>query len=219
MTAEEEMQQSMEALEMAKMRLDNLSKQAEMLQMSLNEHARAVETLKAVRGAKEGTEIMMPVGAGAFIPARTTGAKWAIVGIGAGVALEKSYEDAVATLEKDSAEIELQERKLVQEIKNIEKQAAFLNQRIQQLSQGSPSQEQGESCNCGQHDQSQEKCDCGHDHKSDNGHPEKCDCAHAEDRHGHEHKEERASSSPPAPHAEESAKKRSSRKKKSDKGD
>jgi len=142
MGADEELSQSMEALEMAKLRLENMSKEAEILQMSLNEHIRALETLKAYAKVGEGKDILVPIGAGTFLPARSTGAGSALVSIGVGLTVEKKLDEAVEALEKSAGEVELEERKLLQEMKNLEKQAQLLSQRVQQLSQGGPAQEE-----------------------------------------------------------------------------
>jgi len=133
---EEELSQSMEALEMAKQRLESMSKEAEILQMSLNEHIRALETLKAYARAGEGDEILIPVGAGTFLPAKSSGAGWALVSIGTGLTAEKKLDEAVAALEKSAGDVELEERKLIQNMKNLEKQAQLLSQRVQTLSEG-----------------------------------------------------------------------------------
>jgi prefoldin alpha subunit len=143
MADEEELSQSMEALEMAKARLENMSKEAEILQMSLNEHIRAVETLKSYSKLEDGKEMLIPVGAGAFLPARSSGAGWALVSIGTGLTVEKNLDGAVEALEKSAAEIELEERKLIQAMKNLEKQAQLLSERVQSLSQGGPAEPEG----------------------------------------------------------------------------
>ena len=140
MGADEELSQSMEALEMAKMRLENMSKEAEILQMSLNEHIRALETLKAYSKVGEGKDILVPIGAGTFLPARSTGGGNALVSIGVGLTVEKKLDEAIEALEKSAGEVELEERKLLQEMKNLEKQAQLLSQRVQSLSQGGPSE-------------------------------------------------------------------------------
>jgi prefoldin alpha subunit len=133
---EEELSRSMEELEMAKSRLENLSKEAELLQMSLNEHMRAVATIRSFINLPEGRDVLVPVGAGAFIPARSAGKGWALVSIGAGVTHEKNFDEAIAALEKQAAQIELEERKILQEMRAIEKQANALNQKVQMISQG-----------------------------------------------------------------------------------
>ncbi|MBM4249848.1 MAG: prefoldin subunit alpha [Euryarchaeota archaeon] len=140
---ERELSQTMEALEMAKLQLEAMSKEAEILQMSLNEHIRALETLKAYRTAGDGKELLIPVGAGTFLPARSTGNGKALVSIGAGLSVEKPFEEAIAALEKAAGEVELEERKLVQNMKNLEKQAQLLSQRAQALSQAGPEGEEG----------------------------------------------------------------------------
>jgi prefoldin alpha subunit len=136
MGEEEELSQSMEELEMAKARLEHMTKEAELLQMSLNEHLRAVATIRSFIDLPEGKDVLVPIGAGAFIPARSAGTGWAMLNIGAGVSQEKKYDDAISALEKAAAEIELEERKLLQEMRGIEKQANMLNHRIQSISQG-----------------------------------------------------------------------------------
>jgi prefoldin alpha subunit len=140
MGEQEELSQSMEALEMAKARLETMSKEAEILQMSLNEHVRALETLKAYGKLGEDKEILIPIGAGTFLPAKSTGAGWALVSIGTGLTSEKKLDEAIDALEKSAGEIELEERKLIQGIKNLEKQAQLLSQRIQAMSEGAPAQ-------------------------------------------------------------------------------
>jgi prefoldin alpha subunit len=126
----------MEALEMARLRLENMSKEAEIIQMSLNEHIRAIETIKAYATAGDGKEILIPVGAGAFLPARSSGQDWAIVNIGTGVSSERKLDEAVTALEKSAEEIEAEGRKLTQNMRNLEKQASMLNQKVQELSAG-----------------------------------------------------------------------------------
>jgi len=133
---EEALSQSMEELEVARARLEALSKEAELLQISFNEHMRAIATIRAVLQLPEGREVLVPIGAGAFLPARTTGANWALVSLGAGVSQEKKFDEAVAALEKQAAEIELEERKILQQMRGIEAHANDLNQRIQTMSQG-----------------------------------------------------------------------------------
>ena len=71
MGEEEELSQSMEELEMAKARLEHMTKEAELLQMSLNEHLRAVATIRSFIDLPEGKDVLVPIGAGAFIPARS----------------------------------------------------------------------------------------------------------------------------------------------------
>jgi len=135
---EEELSQTMEELEIAKARLENMSKEAELLQMSLNEHMRAIATVRSFINLPEGRDVLVPIGAGAFLPARSTGTGWALISLGSGVTQEKKYDEAIAALEKQAAEIELEERKILQEMRNIEKQANILNQRVQAMSQGPP---------------------------------------------------------------------------------
>ncbi len=104
---ERDLRQAMLVLESYKEQLEALYQQMTMLQTSLEESVRARETLKAFKDAKEGDEVLVPVGASVFITAKVTDKKDAIVGIGNKISIEKEIPEAEEFM--SSIVIELQE--------------------------------------------------------------------------------------------------------------
>ena len=81
-------------LESYKNQLDALGRQINLLQTSLEESVRAMETLKSFKEAKEGDEILVPIGASIFVTAKVTDCKNAVVGIGSKVSVDKELGEA-----------------------------------------------------------------------------------------------------------------------------
>ncbi len=104
---DEELRQAMAVLDSYRAQLDALTNQAQMLQMSFEDTTRARETLKSIKDAKAGDEILIPIGASSFIPAVVSEKKSAFVGIGNKLTAEKSLEESIIVMDegiKDLAE-------------------------------------------------------------------------------------------------------------------
>ena len=67
-----ELRQAIAVMESYKERVEALSRQVQVLRVSLDEVNMASEALKAFKDAKEGDEILVPVGASTFIPVKVT---------------------------------------------------------------------------------------------------------------------------------------------------
>lgn len=91
---EKDLRQAMLVLESYKNQLDALGRQINLLQTSLEESVRAMETLKSFKEAKEGDEILVPIGASIFVTAKVTDCKNAVVGIGSKVSVDKELGEA-----------------------------------------------------------------------------------------------------------------------------
>lgn len=94
-------------LESYREQLDTLRRQITLVQSSLEESVRARETINKFKDAEEGDEIFVPIGASVFVPAKVTGKKQAIVGVGSRVSVEKRLQDTEDYV--NSLVIELQE--------------------------------------------------------------------------------------------------------------
>jgi prefoldin alpha subunit len=81
-------------LETAKAQLEGLMKQQELIQLAVDEHVRARETVRQIMKSAPGEEILVPLGADSYIHAKVSDNKDAVVGIGSGVSLRKSPEEA-----------------------------------------------------------------------------------------------------------------------------
>lgn len=129
---EQELRQAMSTLEMFRAQLESIAENQQLIQISLEELGRARETLNQFQNAKEGDELLVPIGGNSFVFAKVATNSKAIVGIGTGISVEKSMDEAIKTMDDRSKELldtmnKLNDRRLA-----IEEQANVLSQAVQQ---------------------------------------------------------------------------------------
>lgn len=129
---EQELRQAMSVLEVYRAQLQSIAENMQLIQMSLEELARARETLVKYKEAAEGSEILVPIGGNSFVLAQVASNSKAIVGIGTGISVEKSMDEAVQTMEARSNELTDSMRKLSERRGALEAQASQLSQAVQQ---------------------------------------------------------------------------------------
>ncbi len=66
----------------------------------------AIQTLEGTKGKASDTETLIPIGSGSFVKAKLVDAQNVIIGVGAGVCIEKSIEDSMKDLRVRSSELE-----------------------------------------------------------------------------------------------------------------
>jgi len=129
---EQELRQAMSTLELFRAQLESIAENQQLIQISLEELGRARETLNQFQKAKEGDELLVPIGGNSFVFAKVATNAKAIVGIGTGISVEKSMDEAIKTMDDRSKELldtmnKLNDRRLA-----IEEQANVLSQAVQQ---------------------------------------------------------------------------------------
>ncbi|NLT38102.1 MAG: prefoldin subunit alpha [Methanomassiliicoccus sp.] len=129
---EQELRQAMSTLELFRAQLESIAENQQLIQLSLEELGRARETLNQFQNAKEGDELLVPIGGNSFVFAKVATNAKAIVGIGTGISVEKSMDEAIKTMDDRSKELldtmnKLNDRRLA-----IEEQANVLSQAVQQ---------------------------------------------------------------------------------------
>ena len=132
MMNDDEFRQALSMLDIYKSQLDALANQAQIFQMSFEEALRGRETMKAFLGAKDGDEILVPVGASSFVFAKASGNGKALVGIGNRMSAEKSLDDAVKHLDESVKEISEAMKKIGETITETETNARNLSMVVQQ---------------------------------------------------------------------------------------
>jgi prefoldin alpha subunit len=84
----------------------------------------ATKTLESVKDEKKGTEILVPVGAGALLKVEITDVEKTVFGVGAGVCIDKSIESSIKDLNERQEELEKlsnsQQQQLAQLLTRIE---------------------------------------------------------------------------------------------------
>lgn len=129
---DDELRQALTVLDTYKMQLDALGGQAQILQMSLEETLRARDTLAAMDKAKEGDEVLIPIGSSSFVPAKVTGNRNAVVGIGNRISVEKDFKDAFEYMSANAEEINAALKKATEAIREINNAANELSVAVQQ---------------------------------------------------------------------------------------
>jgi prefoldin alpha subunit len=127
---EAELRQAISTLEIFRAQLESINQNQQLVQISLEELGRAKETFVQYRKAKEGDELLVPVGGNSFVFAKVATNAKAIVGIGTGVSVEKSMEDAIKIMDDRAAELMDSMKKLADRRMVIEEQAATLSQAV-----------------------------------------------------------------------------------------
>lgn len=128
---EEELQSSIRTLEFYRLQLENFDKHYEFLAMTINEHNRAKETMKAYKELEEGLETLIPIGASSFLFAKTSAPDRAMVGIGADVVVDTNMDDAIAKLEDRIKEVEDAMKSLSERYQEVAGKASELTAKIQ----------------------------------------------------------------------------------------
>jgi len=107
---------------------ESVAQQMNMVQLTIKDVETALTTITALKDETPGKEMLVPIGFSSFVNATLASTDKVVIGIGAGVSVEKKTDDAKAFLEKRKDELtkyneKLNEAisKLAQEIQNIEK--------------------------------------------------------------------------------------------------
>ena len=124
-----------------------LSQQVNMLQITIRDVETALTTVDALKDETADKETLVPIGFGSFVNATLKNPDKIVVGVGAGMSVEKNVGDAKALLDKRKEELtkyhdKLNENltKFAQELQNIQ---AIMQQQAQlhQAAQGQQPQQ------------------------------------------------------------------------------
>ncbi len=131
--AEADLQNMMGVLQQTREQLEQVRTQTELLRISLDEHRTAIESLEAYKGIEQGHEVLVPVGANAFVPATSTGAKTAVTELGAGVSASLPIDAAVEKLKVRMEKIEASRKRMLETGAKLEQSMEALDQQVQAL--------------------------------------------------------------------------------------
>ena len=99
MPSEQQLREDYTMLETAKAQLDGLMRQQQLIQLAVDEHVRARETVKQLVKGATGDEVLVPLGADSYIHSQISETKDVIVGVGSGVSIKRSPEEAEKILD------------------------------------------------------------------------------------------------------------------------
>lgn len=120
-------------LQQTREQLDQLNTQGELLRISLEEHRTAIDTLDAYKDVKEGQEVLVPVGANAYVFASSASTKAAITELGAGLSAAMPIGVAVEKLQKRIEKIDGSRKKVLEGAARLEQSVASIETQVQSL--------------------------------------------------------------------------------------
>ena len=103
---EEEIRRALAELQALRELAESMRSRINVVESLINELKATGEAIKAIRDVGENATILVPVGGDSFIRAKVEDMSKVLVGVGAGVVLEKDVEDALNYLGERVAELE-----------------------------------------------------------------------------------------------------------------
>ena len=128
---DDELRQMLALMETYKNRVEALTRQAQVLRSTLDEVNMANTSIKALIDAKEGDEILVPIGASSFMNVKVTSNKNIVVGIGSGISAEKTPEDASKFMEANAAELSEALKKTVDAVQEVQQALTTVSEAVQ----------------------------------------------------------------------------------------
>lgn len=128
---DDELRQMIALMENYRTRTEALSRQVQVLRSTLDELNLANESIKALMDAKEGDEIMIPIGASSFMTVKVSSKKDIVTGIGSGISVEKSPEDASKFMDANVAEVTEALKKTVDALQEVQQALTTVSEAVQ----------------------------------------------------------------------------------------
>lgn len=124
-------------------RAGELQTRLNMLNAFSNEVQLARATLDGLKEEKSGTQVLLPVGGGSFVKAVIDDPEKVLVGVGAGVTIEKDRTKAVESLQEQQDQLESARQALqqqtVQVVQRMSEIRAQVNDLYRRISEGTQS--------------------------------------------------------------------------------
>jgi prefoldin alpha subunit len=107
--------------------------QLQYLQSTLADYQRTKITVEQLNVVDENSEILIPVGAGTFVNGSLKNTSNVLIGVGAGIVIEKTVDEAVIKLEERIKRIQENLEKMVSLGQKIQSDAEELSHKTQQM--------------------------------------------------------------------------------------
>ena len=120
--AEEEIQKLFLAYQQYQAQAEALVRQISLAQLTMEGLDRAATAVDAMEKSQEGQEMLVPIGSGSLIHARLASSAKVILGVGAGVSIEKNTSEAKEALLARKGEISESSRKLNEALSKIDQE-------------------------------------------------------------------------------------------------
>ena len=110
-----------------------LSEQLKFMEAAKAEARSSIEALEALAATEGEAAVLLPLGVGVTVKATLHDTKNTLVGIGAGVSVEKSTEEAIAFLKDRITEMDASGKRLTESLGKLSEQMRAVEQRMQEI--------------------------------------------------------------------------------------
>lgn len=131
--SEEELRRLSVELQLLEQTAETLQSRVSMVNASLTDLTYASMTLEGLEKEDENAELLVPIGGSSYIKARLAQRDKVIVGMGAGVSVEKTLEEAKAILRTRMEELEKARVSAQQQLEQVVDRINADRQRMEQL--------------------------------------------------------------------------------------
>ncbi len=124
-----------------------IAQQINMVQVTIKDVETALVTITAMKNEPAGKEILVPIGFGSFTKASLADTENVVVGIGAGVSVEKKTDEAKAFLEKRRDELTKYHEQLNNTLAKLAQELQYIQKTVQKHQQSVQSQQSRQPMN------------------------------------------------------------------------
>jgi prefoldin alpha subunit len=134
MSNEDEFRKLVIELRMLESTADSLQSRSTLINAAVIELNTALETLKGLGKKQINSPILVPIGGGSYIRAILNNVNTTVYGVGAGVAIEKTWEESRIGMENRLKDLEKTRRSIQQQLGQIIRRIQVDQNRLQEMS-------------------------------------------------------------------------------------
>lgn len=132
---EQRLQEDLYRLEAYRNQLNALLQQHQMLQASRAEHDRARESLEGLERTDGTSELLIPLGAEAFLRGSPSTTAPVLIGVGSGVVVEMDRAKASELLAQRLGRLQEAAQELETQIRSLDERVQMISQRVEAMTQ------------------------------------------------------------------------------------
>jgi len=133
MTKEEDIAKNLSLIEYYKEQLDSINMQIQFVQAAISDYLKAKVTVDQLTKIEDGTDILIPISPDIFVNASAKNTSKTLVGVGAGVIIEKTTDEAIKKLDDRIKSLQESQKKLLSMAQQIESEAIELSNKTQAM--------------------------------------------------------------------------------------
>ncbi|MCW3981519.1 MAG: prefoldin subunit alpha [Candidatus Bathyarchaeota archaeon] len=131
---EEDFKKLLTELRLLESTAETLQNRTNLVSAAITELAFASSTIEGLKSERQGAPLLVPIGGGSFIKAKVATTKTLVVGVGAGVSVEKSRDEAKKTVEKRLSELENSRNTLQQQLGQVVERMGLNREQLDNIS-------------------------------------------------------------------------------------